>query len=105
MTHVLHTNAVTIRRAFPEDAADLLRLARLDSATKPLTGPILVAERDDRLRAAISLDDGRVVADPFSPTADLVSLLRLRAAALLGRPSRRERVVGPILRRRPAIAR
>ncbi len=32
--------------------------------------------------AALSLRDGSVIADPFSPTAELVELLRLRARQL-----------------------
>jgi hypothetical protein len=105
MTTLLPTGAVTIRRALPEDLAALTRLAKLDSARRPLGGAVLIAERDGLPLAAIALDDGRTIADPFAPTADLVALLRVRAAALMGRPSRRERVVGPILRRRPAVAR
>jgi hypothetical protein len=69
------------------------RLAELDSQ-RPLTGPALVGEIDGRPAAAISLDDGRVVADPFQHTARLVSLLRMRARAL--REAERE----PSLRRR-----
>src|SRR4051794_17347155 len=57
------------------------RLAELDSQ-RPLTGPALVGEIDGKPAAAISLDDGRVVADPFQQTARLVSLLRMRARAL-----------------------
>ena len=70
------------------------RLAELDSQ-RPLTGPALVGEIDGRPAAAISLDDGRVVADPFQHTAQLVALLRMRARALTaaGRePSVRERL-------------
>ena len=57
------------------------RLAELDSQ-RPLTGPALVGEIDGRPAAAISLEDGRVVADPFQPTANLVALLRMRARGL-----------------------
>jgi hypothetical protein len=57
------------------------RLAELDSQ-RPLTGPALVGEIDGRPAAAISLHDGRVVADPFQHTAQLVSLLRMRARAI-----------------------
>ena len=35
-----------------------------------------------RLDAALSLEDGRAVADPFRPTAGLVEVLRARAARL-----------------------
>jgi hypothetical protein len=58
-----------------------VRLAELDSQ-RPLTGPALVGEIDGKPAAAISLDDGRVVADPFQHTARLVSLLRMRARAI-----------------------
>jgi hypothetical protein len=57
------------------------RLAELDSQ-RPLTGPALVGEIEGRPAAAISLDDGRVVADPFQHTAQLVAQLRMRARGL-----------------------
>jgi hypothetical protein len=71
-------DTVTIRRAGSQDAVALKLLAMLDS-TRPLHGPILVAESGGLVLAAISLEDGRVAADPFFPTADLVALLRARA--------------------------
>lgn len=73
--------AVTIRHAFPDDALALLRLAALDSGEPP-GRPALVAEVDGELRAALSLRDGRVIADPFRRTQALVDLLRARAAQL-----------------------
>jgi hypothetical protein len=73
--------AVTIRHAFPDDALPLLRLAALDSSEPPAQ-PALVAEVDGELRAALSLRDGSVVADPFHRTLALVDLLRARAAQL-----------------------
>src|SRR3954462_9348243 len=79
--------AVVIRPAYPDDDATLERLARLDSR-RPLDGPILVAERDGRVLAALSPNDGTTIADPFASTADLVALLRLHAtdtARSLGR--------------------
>jgi hypothetical protein len=69
---------LTLREAAPCDAAALEHLAALDSAEPP-RGPLLVAERDARLVAALSLADGQVVADPFQRTADVVSLLRYQA--------------------------
>jgi len=95
------TDAVVIRRAFPEDAPALARLAALDSR-RPLTGDILLAERDGAILAALSLDDGRVAADPFEPTADLVALLRVRATP--ARPRSFAGVRGRALRGRPAVA-
>jgi hypothetical protein len=100
------TDAVLIRPAYPDDAATLLRLAALDSR-RPLTGRVFVAERDGRILAAISLDDGRTAADPFASTADLVALLRLRAAdaARSGRRRVSLRRPGASTRKRPALAR
>jgi hypothetical protein len=53
----------------------------MDSAL-PLRGAVLVAESGGVLRAALSLDDDRAVADPFVPTAGHVALLRTRASLL-----------------------
>ena len=64
--------------AGPVDAGTLTRLAALDE-TEPLTGDVLLAVADGRAVAAMSVDDGRVAADPFARTGDAVALLRLRA--------------------------
>jgi hypothetical protein len=69
---------LTIRRATAADASTVRRLAELDSAFPP-TGDVLLAEMGDELWAALSVDTGAAVADPFRPSADLVDLLRLRA--------------------------
>ena len=79
--------AVTIRHAFPDDALQLLRLAALDSSGPPVQ-PALVAEVDGELRAALSLRDGGVVADPFHRTQALVDLLHARAAQLTAADAR-----------------
>lgn len=81
---------IQIRQARPDDAAALRRLAALDSAA-PLRGTILLAVVDGELRAALSADDGRAVADPFARTADLVELLRTRAQPLGARAGQRRR--------------
>jgi hypothetical protein len=47
-----------------------------------------VAEVDGELRAAMSLSDGRTIADPFHNTTDLVALLRVHAAQIRGGRSR-----------------
>jgi hypothetical protein len=73
---------IALRPAAAEEAADIRRLAYLDSQ-RPLRGDVLVALRDAEPVAAISLADGRVAADPFRRTADVVELLRLRAASLI----------------------
>jgi len=79
LNHVHPT--VAIRAARGSDHLALARLAQLDSK-RPLTGEVLVAERDGELAAAFSLTTGAHAADPFRPTAELVALLRLHAAAL-----------------------
>ena len=70
-------DAVTIRCAREHDGVAIAHIAELDSASAPL-GPLLVAEAAGELVAAISLDDGAVVANPFRPTADIVELLQAR---------------------------
>jgi hypothetical protein len=75
------SDAVVIRQAAPEDSGRLQRLAVLDSAPQP-HGPMLVAEREGVLVAAVPLSGGRAIADPFEPTAGIVGLLELRRAQL-----------------------
>jgi hypothetical protein len=72
---------VLIRAARGSDGKALARLAQLDSARLP-TGELLVAESDGRLVAAVELESGAVIADPFRPTADVVDLLAVRADRL-----------------------
>lgn len=70
--------SVTVR-SFSERDIDAIRLlAALDGKPIPLGG-ILVAEQAGELVAALPLDGGEALADPFRPTADIVALLRLRA--------------------------
>jgi hypothetical protein len=73
---------LTIRVANPDDTPALLRLAALDSAA-PLTGRVLMAELDTVPVAAVSLEAGAVIADPFQHTEDAVRVLRLRRYQLL----------------------
>ena len=81
------TSPLVLRSATAVDSAALDRLAALDSA-RPLTGEVMVASAGGDVRAALSLETGRVVADPFYPSAELVQLLR---AAAGDRPRRRWR--------------
>ncbi len=74
-------DGITLRYGFPDDSAAVARLAALDSAEVP-AAPLLVAEVCGELRAAVSLGDGRVIADPFHPTLALVALLRERGRQL-----------------------
>ena len=91
-------SSVVIRPAYPDDAAALERLARLDRR-RPLPGIVTVAERGGALLAARAAD-GHTIADPFAPTADLVALLGVHAV----QPARARRPQ-VILRRRGAGAR
>jgi hypothetical protein len=92
---------VTLRLATPDDAGRLRTLAQLDSAQVP-SGPVLIAEIDGRLLAALPLEGGAPIADPFRRSAGVIQLLRMRAAQLDGgsRSSRRS-VLVPRWRRRP----
>jgi hypothetical protein len=72
---------LTIRWATPDDAVALGRLAQLDSS-RPPRGVVLLAEVGDDLWAAISLDDGHLIADPFRPSGELAFTLAQRARAL-----------------------
>ena len=73
-------NNTVIRLASDSDEAALERLAQLDSA-RALQHPILVAEVDGRVAAALDFDDRRTIADPFRRTAMLRAQLHARAAA------------------------
>jgi hypothetical protein len=83
------TQSIAIRRATEADRTAVERLAGLDSSQAP-TGDVLIATIDDEPLAALELDTGAVVADPFRPTADLVALLTLRSKSLRT-PARRTR--------------
>jgi hypothetical protein len=72
---------VTLRWAAASDREGLRHLAELESTTPP-DGGALVAEVDGRLRAALPLDGSEPIADPFHRGAELIELLRLRAAQL-----------------------
>jgi hypothetical protein len=74
-------DAVTVRRATPADETALGRLAALDSA-RPVAGEVLVAEVGREIWAALSIEDGRLIADPFRATRVARELLALRARHL-----------------------
>jgi hypothetical protein len=65
---------LTVRRATAADEGAVARLAALDSAEIP-SGPLLLAESNGELRAALSLTDGQTIADPFHATAAITDLL------------------------------
>jgi hypothetical protein len=90
---------VVIRRASAADVPALVRLAALDSdhyagrrlAASADEHSVLVAEVDGELEAALAVDDGLSVADPFRPSAPHRQLLALRARQLGGGAPRRNR--------------
>ena len=89
---------VTIRIAGSADTAALSRLAQLDSAPPPAATAMLMAEVGGHPRAALPLDGGPAIADPFQRTAELVAMLVERARELEPRASRRARRRWPLLR-------
>jgi hypothetical protein len=72
---------IAIRSARPADAAAVRRLAHLVDKTVP-ADPVLVAESDGAIVAALSISSNELVTDPFLATSDLVALLELRLTQL-----------------------
>ena len=68
-------NPVTVRPYLSPDRRPLERLAALDDRRVPAQ-PVVLAEVNGRLLAALSKRTGEAVADPFEPTAHLVTMLR-----------------------------
>ena len=83
-----YTDPIVIRQAREADTGNLDRLAALDSA-KLSKGPFLIAEVDGQARAAVAINDGSAVADPFFPSAQLVDLMRVRLTPQAPRSERR----------------
>jgi prepilin-type processing-associated H-X9-DG protein len=83
---MLAMTAFHFRPAGAADRVALARLAALDDA-EPVSGDVVMAFADGHAVAAMSTHDGRVVADPFTHTADAVELMRHYA----GRGSRSSR--------------
>ena len=81
---------ILIRTSTAADLAGLARLAALDGADVP-RGAVLIAEVDGTMRAALPLDGGRPIADPFAESAHVLELLAAHALALphSGQPPRR----------------
>jgi hypothetical protein len=90
-------NSHRIRLATDEDADTLRRLAE-HSSQPPLTGRVLIGQIDGVPAAALSLRDGRIVADAFRRTDHVVANLRVRAVArraLEATPALRQRLLAP----------
>jgi len=72
---------IVIRSASAADDHALAVLAVLDGGRRRPEGQVLVAEVEGRVRAAVG-SDGGAISDPFWPSADLVSMLRVHAGVL-----------------------
>lgn len=94
MTRTQTTDSIVIRRATEADRVAMERLAQLDSASMP-AGGALVAEVAGEPVAAIEIETGAAIADPFHRTADVVELLTLRAARMRATASPRPRLALP----------
>ncbi len=81
--------AVAVRPATEADITTLVELAGLDSAPVP-AGTVLIAEVGGTPQAAIGIENGAIVADPFRRTGAAVRVLRAHAAQAR-RESRRAR--------------
>ncbi len=75
------TGSLTIRFATPDDEPALARLAQLDSSHAP-RGAVMVAVVDDEMWAALSLDDGHAVSDPFHASSEALWMVAERARGL-----------------------
>ena len=69
--------AITLRRSTGGDRDALRRLALLDDRGMP-PGEAMLGFVNGELRAAVTLDGRKIVANPFARTAELVELLRAR---------------------------
>ncbi len=97
-SHKPHTaliSQVTVREATADDGGALRRLAELDSSHVP-ADPMVVAEVGGEMRAAVSMSDGGVIADPFHPTKEVVEMMKIHAKAPAAR-----RALGYSGRQRP----
>jgi hypothetical protein len=83
-THNHSSDAVIIRVATASDRLAIKRLAELDSSDLP-SGMTLIGEVRQRPVVAVSLDNGKAVADPFVFTLDLLELVQMRAGQLSSR--------------------
>jgi hypothetical protein len=95
--------SVVIRWAAEADRGTVADLAALDGQ-RPLTGEVLIAIVGGEAWAAVAVDDGRVAADPFRPSADAAELLRVRAGHLRAALSDRASAPRRLLRLRRAAA-
>jgi hypothetical protein len=72
------TEPITIRHSEAGDRARVLELSQLDGRPAP-TGALLLAEVGGELWAAVGIEDGAAVSDPFEPAGEVEWLLQMRA--------------------------
>jgi hypothetical protein len=80
-TATLEPAAITIRPARSDDSPAVELLAELDASRIP-EGALLVAEVEGTVEAAVALESGETVANPFSTSGEAVTLLHVRADQL-----------------------
>jgi hypothetical protein len=76
---------ILIRSARSADEQALAVLGVLDGGHHLPSGRVMVAEVDGRIRAAVG-SNGASISDPFWPSAELVSMLHVRATPKRLRP-------------------
>jgi hypothetical protein len=105
VTPVENPKHFTVRIAEPADEGALRTLASLDSSRFP-AGPLLVGEISGGIQAAVPVMGGRGIANPFVRTAELMTLLELRASQLReqGFGERETARIIPLPRRQPTFA-
>ena len=79
--HRLWDADVSIRWAVQADAPAIARLAALEERPRPI-GPLLIAQSQGEVVAALPVDGGEPLADPFRPSTDTLELLAFRARQL-----------------------
>ena len=80
-TATLEPETITIRPLQDGDEPAVELLAQLDERPVP-RGPLLLAEVEGSIEAAIGVESRETVSNPFSGSAGAVSLLHVRAAQL-----------------------
>jgi hypothetical protein len=99
---MIAANAYRIRFSTAADSDTLSGLAERDSQ-EPLVGRVLIGYIDGTPAAALSLHDGRVIADTSRQTDRVVSALRVRASAIRAfeaTPSLRQRLLAALPKER-----
>jgi hypothetical protein len=91
-----HNEQIVIRSASSADEQAIAVLGIIDGGRNLPAGHVTLAEVDGRIRAAVG-SNGVSISDPFWPSADLVSMLRVQAE--LSTPAHRPaRFARPVMR-------